>query len=249
MDNDMESQNNDYNNIKCSLTNNSEIMGDDMEVRDMLVQKRPTSKFVKNTMSLEEYVDFILAILVTHEDVFWKNSIIQLNLFSQTLYYIYHLYICQQLLCRKFSVKASQIIIEKALNKILKIQFTSLDSDQQISFQKNLFLYYSFLNEQNIKILDDRNGFWKLSKSFLNDLDLPNIDDVNNLNIVIQFTTFIQFYSADILNKDIDMLAANINAENLKRNSHKTGDSNTVNKSLYSVLIVAVIILILVLIL
>lgn len=163
--------------------------------------KKKNKKYKYN---VEEYAYYIINCLSASEKNFFQNNkTIKYNLFSQTLYYLYYLYICEQILSSKYANEISNEIILKSCDIILERQSKSQINKSE--FQNNMFCYLLYLKSEEIKI-NVKNDLQKLAKQFLEDNSLNPDDAIMILNIFTSFSTFIVYHSKDILNENIILI-------------------------------------------
>jgi hypothetical protein len=154
--------------------------------------------------TIEQYAYYIIKCLSISEKNFFKdNKHIKYNLFSQTLYYIYHLYICEQILFIKYTEETAINIILKATDILLEYQ--SENQTSKIDFKNNMFSSLLHLKSENIKITE-KEDMQKLAKLFLEDVNLSTNDAIMILNVFTSFSSFIIYHSEDIINKNIQLI-------------------------------------------
>lgn len=155
-----------------------------------------------------DYASFILYILSMGENTFFDDRQFQCNLYSQSLYYIYHIYICKQILSKKYNTYISELISDTAFNKISQVLSSGSNN---IKFKNIMNINYTSLKRSDINIFsiqdEVHNGFTNLSKEFLNDLNLSTTDAISILNLTIKFTAFIKYHLKDILNPNIELVS------------------------------------------
>lgn len=99
-----------------------------------------TKKKEKYQFNVDQYAYYLIKCLTISEKKFFEhNKNIDYDLFSQTLYYLYHLYICEQLLSIKYTDVIVNKIILKASDIILECQ-----SENQIdkkNFKEEMFCF------------------------------------------------------------------------------------------------------------
>ncbi len=163
--------------------------------------------FGKLIVSHEEYADIILSVLTVNEQSFFEdykdNAIIESNLFSQTLYYVYHIYVCNQILLLKYSNTDSNYIASCALSKILDLQSANIPDNDKEKLKKVMTIYFSRLETDNLQILQNKWDLYQLSKNFLEDLKNSSLDGLMIMKLNILFATFIQYHTSDILNERV----------------------------------------------
>lgn len=157
----------------------------------------------KYQFDIEQYAYYLIKCLTISEKSFFEdNKNIDYDLFSQTLYYLYHLYICEQLLTIRYSNEIVSKIILKASDIILDCQSEN-QIDREI-FKKNMFSFLLNLKNENIKI-NNQKDLQKLAKLFLEDSCSLHDDAITLLNLFMSFTTFITYHAEDIINKKIKL--------------------------------------------
>lgn len=104
----------------------------------------------KSMLTLEEYSYYIIKCLSISEENFFKTTNIQYNLFNQTLYYMYYLYICEQILLTKYNEEIVSEIILKSSDIILENQSKGLKN--RTEFKNNIFTYLLYLKSEELKI-------------------------------------------------------------------------------------------------
>lgn len=160
-----------------------------------------TKKKEKYQFNVDQYAYYLIKCLTISEKKFFEhNKNIDYDLFSQTLYYLYHLYICEQLLSIKYTDVIVNKIILKASDIILECQ-----SENQIdkkNFKEEMFCFLLNLKNENIKI-NKQEDLQKLAKLFLEDSCSLQDDAITLLNLFMSFTTFITYHEKDIINNKI----------------------------------------------
>lgn len=162
-------------------------------------------------LNYDQYACSILQILIIGEDSFFsKDAPFTYNLFSQSLYYTYHIYICMQILEKKYDKYISEVISDIAFNKIINHLSQNINDDASITeFKNKIHTYYLNLKTSNINIFstnNENNGFTDLSKLFLKDLNLSELDAISNYYITISFMGFLKFHLRDVLNPNIELI-------------------------------------------
>ena len=157
----------------------------------------------KYQFDIEQYAYYIIKCLsISEKSFFQDNKNIEYDLFSQTLYYLYHLYICEQLLYSKYPEEIVNEIILKASEIILECQ-----SENQIDkkdFKDKMFCFLLNIKIENIKI-NKKEDLQKLAKLFLEDSCSLQNDAIILLNLFMSFTTFIAYHAEDIVNEKIKL--------------------------------------------
>ena len=115
-----------------------------------------------NIFTIEQYSYYIIKCLSISEEDFFKSNNIQYDLFSQTLYYLYHLYICDQLLSIKYNEELTNEIILKASDFILEYQSKDLDNKKE--FKNKMFNFLLYLKSEDIRI-NEKERIAKTSKN------------------------------------------------------------------------------------
>lgn len=166
----------------------------------------------KDLFSINDYSYFIIKVLgISEKDFFDTNLDIQYDIYSQTLYYIYHIFICEQLLSKKYGSNTANKIGKNTVDLLLEYQ--SKGQDNKLKFNNTMFIYYANLHTEVKNIFENnedftKSGFYKLSKQFLKDIKFTDSDITSITDISICFMSFIRFHSENILNENIELTLA-----------------------------------------
>lgn len=154
----------------------------------------------------DEYAQYIIKQCSESEEAFFKNDgIIKYNFFTQTLYYIYTLYICEQILNLKYSISTSGKIIEKSLNLLLDYQAKS-KGKENTSYKIDMLEYFNSLKQQKINLFTKHDGLLLLSKSFITDINNTQYDGVLSITLSGIFASFIKYKTEEIINPKIELI-------------------------------------------
>jgi hypothetical protein len=156
----------------------------------------------KNTVSFteDEYSKYLLYLLSTFEKSFFEHIDISYNLNSQSLFYVYYLYICENMMLKKYTFETSMNITCKALLEILNIFSEEKYNDKE----KKLYIAHFFNYYWNLEELGFGLNMQQLSKQFIKDTENIDYDAILLCNIVIEFTGFVKFHITDVLGPEIE---------------------------------------------
>lgn len=159
----------------------------------------------------KQYSEIIVYIITQNEKVFFHDSSdIEYNLFSEALYFIFHLYLSEQILLKKYNKEISKNIINNAINSLVELQFEEIEEDKSDNVKTSIYNYYktTYMNLEkfNFDILNSKEDLIELSKTYLECLNGNSLDGIKIMNLNIQFSTFITYHFSTILNKNIKLL-------------------------------------------
>lgn len=161
---------------------------------------------IKLRLTTKEYADIILKTSIDSEAAFFsKHCPVEYTAFTQAVYYIYTIYICENILNLKYNTQTSQNICNIALDNLLEHLSKKYESDAKL-FKQDMLKYYRALRNVNFEIMKEHDGLLELAKSFISTVENTKNDAILTITIVSIFSAFIENKTPEIIDKRFELI-------------------------------------------